>query len=550
MKRLPVLLFLTALLSISFTTADFKSDCLSTHSDIVSYWKFDNNLIDSIRGYNGQGNNSFKVEETSQVGQAAGFDGTQRATVTHKDALNFGSSSFTIQFWFKSDAGDFSGNLVDKSYYKISYIQEDDGIGGIDGTLTVTVNNIPLTAPVSSDWNFVTLVVTGVTNMSLYVNGNLANYTSGNFPRTTSTNPLIIGDGFKGIIDELAMFNSTHIPETIRADYQKGLGKNDYCSQSGLDYSGTESNFTVEGCYSVSPPLPANTCSTNREYFCQNKTDNIGDYILLKTLEDDKGCSRGENYVGGNPCCPRGFVCRTEGTDTNLICRQMNYDCNTVNSAELSESRKEEICMENQCFWMVKDGKGTCVYNPSDYSCSFYNNSANCTADVWNLGKEGVGTEVCGTYRIGTGMKIGYSIPQDSCRCAWDNNECYLAWDTKPDIFGTTKDAFTCLKSFTTGDCIDGSQIVSWISRFNNTEGIFIDIDDYAEIDTISNPANRAKAQQIVNLTGCKNGQVTRNCGDSIVKVPGESIFNITASIAIIALCYLFMLKTGRWKGY
>ena len=304
------------LLLISFTTADLKSDCLEIYPNMVSYWKFDNDREDTVERYNGEGNNVFAIIENSKVGRAASFDGNQQIAITNGTVpLNFGSSSFTIQFWFDGDESEYIGTLINKTFYGIKYESVYDGEESFYGTLTATVNNIPITAPVSSGWNFVALVVQRPSNISLYVNGTLVNstFSQNAFTGTASpSSPLIIGQGFNGIIDELAMFNSALSVDIIRANYQRTSGGNSYCSKSGEGFSGTDTTFTVEGCYNINPPLPGGACSSNRESFCLNNSD--GTFSLLDTSEANNGCSRGmANNFQGNPCCPNGYNCELVG---------------------------------------------------------------------------------------------------------------------------------------------------------------------------------------------------------------------------------------------
>jgi hypothetical protein len=206
-------------------------------------------------------------------------------------------------------------------------------------------------------------------------------------------------------------------------------------------------------------PVPLNTCSSNGRYLCVNTS--IGAYKLFDTTKINNSCNAGD-YTWVNlktDCCPSGMRCSTENNDGKYICQQRTEIC--------SDYENEDDCQKNNCFWVVDDEDEFCVENPRDYSCSVYYNKTLCEEDEWNLGQEGVGTEVCGTYVKDSSLDIGYRIPQGSCRCEWDSTECVLAWDTSPDIYGSEGDRnnFTCQKFYNTSACIDGKQTVNWTEK-------------------------------------------------------------------------------------
>lgn len=551
MKRLIALLVLVVL-SFTFATADLKSDCENIFGDeIVSYWKFDNNLEDSISRYNGVwvGTLRYNTIHEGVIGDGMlDFDGTNSVKVTHNNNLNFDGEDFTIQFWFYLSTSleeDFTSNLIDKEFYKITLSGEFDIdlFEYVSRTLTATVSGVSISTEVASGWNFVTLVVDRPNTFRLYVNGTEIDEETGPFTGTSSDD-LKIGEGFFGYIDELAMFSTAHNENMINADYSKGRAGNDYCIAAGEDYSGTRSDFVILGCTNDVVSVFANKCSNDRNWYC-NYTLATDNWQLLNTFENSSGCTRGLAIpaTGVSFCCPRGYECRRYDGDIDeesydgYRCKQMTVDC--------GDYEEESTCEENNCYWMGEGENAMCVHNPSDYGCNYYKNESTCEDDVWNLGREGLGTEVCGTYKTVLGQ-IKYSIPFDSCRCVWTSGECKLAWDTNPDLYGTTgnRNNFTCNKLFEAGACIEGEQLVNWTALVENGKGIFSGIDDYDDLGSSSlTNDNKILAQSILNSTGCKDGGVTRSCGNAIVKLPGFSFFATFLTSMLIAVFYLMFRK-------
>lgn len=218
------------------------------------------------------------------------------------------------------------------------------------------------------------------TMLQLYINGVVVG-TAPLIDTEGTSSDLVFGEGFYGLIDEIAFYDEALSINTIRSHYYRGVGKKDYCDTSGASgVSSTRADFVILGC-SVTDSLgtygiAAGSCSKNGRWFCES----IGN--PLYTLSTTGACS-----IGGGNCCPQGFKCNS--TDQ---CEARTEDC-SINTDSTS-------CKEDNCFWLEKDGKGICAERPSDFSCSYYENEPDCKEDVWNLGQEGIGTEVCGSYVV------------------------------------------------------------------------------------------------------------------------------------------------------
>ncbi|MFH1238275.1 MAG: hypothetical protein ABIH79_01945 [archaeon] len=274
---------------------------------------------------------------------------------------------------------------------------------------------------------------------------------------------------------------------------------------SGAD-SNTQSNFTILGCDFRETGLLAGTCSSEKDYFC-NYED--GDYILYDTIYDNFGCSKGvaTHLLGEPSCCPQGYFC--ENSAEGPICNLREGDC--------SDRLTQNDCELVECYWLPVDG-GICIESPSDYSCDIYQTSEDCIEDKFGLGQIGVGSEICGTYF--TVEDIVYL--HRNCSCRWDTS-CEIGSDIVEEIYNGTINSFECRKSFGIGDCINGTQIITWDATPQIIEGYPSGI-----------------PLQVLEAAKCIDNSVgaERVCGLSSLKLFGFSLFSFFMSLGIIGLFY------------
>jgi hypothetical protein len=273
------------------------------------------------------------------------------------------------------------------------------------------------------------------------------------------------------------------------------------------DGSTTETNFNIAGCtLPTGDGLAINTCSrgdVDGEYYCDSDT------TLWTTRDVGLGCSMGETtYNLGDPfCCPAGMFCNA--TSGQFQCAPRLEQC--------YDQMNQGDCEAIGCIWLEE--QGICADGTRDYSCSLYTNPSECAADVWNLGRTGIGTEVCGSY-IECGSD-SYTIPYESCRCEWDSSAgvCDLKMNGTQTYYSDEdlKKWFTCSKDYTVEECIEGKQNITWTANSQIYNGF---------------------PSECLTAVGCTNGASTRMCGEPIIKLPGFSLFALLTSIVVLVVYY------------
>jgi hypothetical protein len=262
-------------------------------------------------------------------------------------------------------------------------------------------------------------------------------------------------------------------------------------SFSFISASSTESYFDIAGCSQYN--LPRATCSADGTLYCDS-SDNI-----WNTMTTSK-CF-GTDGIRGNSddCCPRGYICTDNG------CVQSLMDCEDFDG---NQSGCEGI---SGCSYV--DGKCLAV---TDISCESYKSKSTCEKDILYLGKtRGVGTEICRESKYLGNNSI---VVQDSCKCIWKNNRCILTYNVSQLFFLNNPDEFSCEKTFSQGECVSGSQEVSWTASTNPED------------------------HPLAGAADCVAGSQTLACGQKLVKLPFFSLFNII-SVAALLIVFYFLRK-------
>jgi len=210
----------------------------------------------------------------------------------------------------------------------------------------------------------------------------------------------------------------------------------------------------------------------------------------------------------------------------NLDCSQFTLGGNQVG------------CEGAGCFWIDDGANQFCVDRPLDFSCSVYQSPGSCSDDIWNIGREGFGTEICNQYASdGASPETWYAVLGGSCECVWDSwsnpgggggmvttPECLLKYKVSPDIYWGVEDSFKCIKDFDSTLCVEGVQNVSWNAKTYGATGIFTGV-----IPSL-----------LKTNSECVNGWEERACGEPIIRLPGFSFFAMISSILLIGVYYFF----------
>ncbi|MCK4999847.1 MAG: LamG domain-containing protein [Anaerohalosphaera sp.] len=468
------------------------------------------------------------------IGQAAEFSGSNKLTVNDNNDLDLDGGS-TIQFWFKPNFDEpKNGTLINKpGAYRIDYEYHDLGIFGKVSRITADYDGVVVTSqdiPFDDKARMVS-VVRRYDTLTIYIDGvsNAVTEQSGYFDATGSD--LTIGDKFKGLMDEIAIYDTALAEYKIRAAYDKTKEGNNYCYLAGgSQTSGTQANFTIKGCMIPGfGGLSSDSCSRYGYYYCD--ASGIG----YDTIEDAGGCTEAGNANWRlDPCCPDGYECNDDTVAGDYKCVQTTDNC--------ADNDNKVDCEKERCIWITDPTKADfCTDSLSDYSCSFYTNTGNnineaqenCKEDLYNLGKTGVGTEKCGTYVYDDALLVDYLIPMDSCKCAWNSDKCSLAIGGVPDVYGVNPENFTCFKSFTMGECTEaGTQDVEWDVEAVNSSA-------FSGLPQLEQDA-------ALKATGCVEGSAERSCGDPIVKLPFFGFLEFAACCVIISMLYYFNIF--KWE--
>ncbi len=235
---------------------------------LIGWWRGESNVVDEFTGSIGYETNGAGFA-TGEVGTGFSFDGTNsQVVIPDSPTLNFGSNqNFSVEAWIQAQPfaqptypnyGRYSQNvsIAAKSFYSMDLMQEVGWKFSLDnGSLLFMMtegiaNNINPTAwmttnTVITDSNFhhvaATVDRTSKTGGKLYVDGNLVLTfdPSSQNGDLSNTSPLLVGtklnmvlmpgpmatfNYFKGIIDEVTVYNRALSSNEIAVITQVGIG--------------------------------------------------------------------------------------------------------------------------------------------------------------------------------------------------------------------------------------------------------------------------------------------------------------------------------------
>jgi len=290
-----------------FASAAIPDDC---DNNMVAYWQMEGDATDSFGSHDGVSSSWPNDGETFVSGGSAYFSGAEMISIPDGSMELDCGSNFAIEFWMKS-SGSLSAYLLNKANYQIEYVMESPFKGHIDATVNgVTVSTEDSFIDKDEVYHVVlTWLGAGEDNLVLYVNNDLKDSATLLNPGYSSGD-LEIGEGFVGLIDEVALYNRSFDADDVNFHYKTSGGGWDYCYTAGAGgVSSTRTDFTLAGCkipgedYSIS----AGSCSRDGMYYCGNISLKL--YYTLgghEILPGNTGCSLEKlTYEKGTPqCCP------------------------------------------------------------------------------------------------------------------------------------------------------------------------------------------------------------------------------------------------------
>jgi hypothetical protein len=513
-------LILLGVFFVSFASAVIPGDC-DNDGNMVAYWQFGNDVLDSYSSYDlgyWTGTANYGV---SMVGNGLSFSGTEIVTIPNVPASAF-TSAFTTEMWI--DVGSFSAaSFFKKGNYEIGWVD----LGSTTGLVSVVIGGVAINSSAissSSPHHVAVVWDSSASNLILYVDGTVENNAVLASAGTVSGN-LIVGEGFVGLIDELAIYSSDLSGGVVALHHALGVVAKDYCDVSGTGgSSSTKTVFNIRGCnFDIGGGntfgVASGMCSGSPydgEFFCSD------DQEAFVTNEWGLGCAMGDSSYDVNNnndfCCPVGNFCNESEAGGTFRCDRRSENC--------FDQGTEAECNTIGCIWL--DVEGICVDGVRDYDCGYYDTEADCNTDEWNLGKVGIGTELCGTTIECNGET--FSVPEADCSCAWFasaplGQECQVSLVGVQMFYdpAASPDKFACSNIYSLGTCTDGEQNVTWSSNSSVVSGF---------------GGASAVPVDCLDALNCNGGEGTRFCGEPIIKLPGFSLFAFFASLFIVGMFY------------
>jgi len=227
------LIFIITIFLVSIIAVGASAENVTCPSGMVSYWKFDETsgttAFDSVGAHPGTVVGS--TWTTGKVGGALSFDGVDDNVINLGNWFNY--QTFTISLWLNPGASqNWYADILDTHHdsYWNWVLQQDQGYTNTYGFHVI--QSVILTA---NTWQHLTITRSDTT-CNLYLNGELVNTQNcgifnydGNQYLTIGSHYEIPGRFWKGLMDEVAIYNRALSAEEIQQQYQYGLAGEGYC---------------------------------------------------------------------------------------------------------------------------------------------------------------------------------------------------------------------------------------------------------------------------------------------------------------------------------
>ncbi len=199
-------------------------------SNLLAHWNFDEgtgSFVDDATGRNNACYNTGSTwQENGKFGSAGSADGTDSISCDSDEYID-SPTEFTISAWINIDQGysnaGYIANIGDgglRNGYAVRFGHDSTtgvsqiGVYANNGTTTGFWQTVPLT---ENSWHHIAAEFKAGTFLRLYFDGELVKDYTSNIPTTISSNDqrFILGQGFKGSIDQVRLYNQALSLEDI-----------------------------------------------------------------------------------------------------------------------------------------------------------------------------------------------------------------------------------------------------------------------------------------------------------------------------------------------
>lgn len=225
----------------------------SSSNGVVSLWKFDDDVLDSIGSNDGTRYNFTDGYVSGKYGNALNFNSTagQFVDAGNNSSLNFGPGDFSIETWVKFNQTGLDHNIIGKIDFDIltGYLLYITGSGSPDFLIQKDENLadcVSITPINDNNWHHLVGTRTG-DGCKLYVDGNLDTEASGIVGDINAIVNLTMGalnvsgsiNYFNGTIDNTRIWN-----RVLTSDEILDLYENDNLGSCGVNYTELDINHT------------------------------------------------------------------------------------------------------------------------------------------------------------------------------------------------------------------------------------------------------------------------------------------------------------------
>ena len=304
----------------------------TSNSGLVAAWAFNQGSGSTVANSAGTGNGgtiSGATWTTGQFGGALSFDGIDDLiTVNDANSLDL-TNGMTLEAWVKPTAlADFSTVVMKERTNGLSYAMYASN--GANSPPTVYINEGSdrsatgaLLLPLNS-WSHLAATYDGST-INLYVNGNLASSATGGGSLATSTGALRIGGNtvwgeyFKGLIDEVRVYNRALSPSEIQTDMSTPIGGSTETTAPTATITSPASGSSVSGVTTVTASASDNVAVAGVQFYLDGQPIGAEDQAAPYSISwDSRIVPNGAHVITARVRDVAGNTSTTGGTNVTV----------------------------------------------------------------------------------------------------------------------------------------------------------------------------------------------------------------------------------------